>query len=132
MFGKIRVSEDSALYLYAFPYLRSTSPLWYALAPDPVGIVAFLKDEVTSSLEGLMAVSDFTRGVKARVVMAVMGKTFTNFGLGENTLRLFQNRIEKLGCTLKVQEMKQLAPDEIRETLGNVVHQFLEREVKPS
>ncbi len=130
MFGKIRISDDSALYLYVFPYLRSTSPLWYALAPDPVGIVAFLKDEVTSSLEGLMAISDYTRGVKARVVMAVMGKSFTNFGLGENTLRLFQNRIEKLGCVLKVQEMKQLSSEEIRETLVNIVQQYLEREGK--
>jgi CheY-like chemotaxis protein len=128
MFGKIRVGEDSALYLYVFPYIRSTSPLWYSLAPDPVGIVAFLKDEITSSLEGLMAVSDYTRGAKARVVMAVMGKTFTNFGLGENTLRLFQNRIEKLGCVLKVQEMKTLSPEEIRDTLVNVVRQYIERE----
>jgi CheY-like chemotaxis protein len=130
MFGKIRISDDSALYLYVFPYLRATSPLWYALAPDPVGIAAFMKDEVSSSLEGLMAVSDYTRGVKARVVMAVMGKTFTNFGLGENTLRLFQNRIEKLGCALKVQEMKQLSPEEIRETLVSIVQQYLEREGK--
>lgn len=130
MFGKIRVGEDSALYLYVFPYLRSTSPLWYALAPDPVGIVAFLKDEVTSSLEGLMAVSDYTRGARAKVVMAVMGKTFTNFGLGENTLRLFQNRVEKLGCSLKVQEMKQLSPEEIRETLAGIVQQYIEREAK--
>ncbi|HEY3490716.1 MAG TPA: DUF4388 domain-containing protein [Candidatus Deferrimicrobiaceae bacterium] len=130
MFGKIRLSEESAIFLYVFPYLRATSPLWYSLAPNPIGIVAFLKDEVSSSLEGLMAVSDYTRGAKARVVMAVMGKTFTNFGLGENTLRLFQNRIEKLGCALKVQEMKQLSSEEIRESLSVVVQQYLEREGK--
>lgn len=126
MFGKIRAGEGAHLLLYAFPYLRSTSPLWYALAPHPIGIVAFLKDEVSSSIESLMAVSDYTRGAEARVVLAVMGKTFTNFGMGENTLRLFQNRIEKLGCTLKVQEMEQLSPEEIREALSQIVRRYLE------
>ncbi|MBI5419108.1 MAG: DUF4388 domain-containing protein [Deltaproteobacteria bacterium] len=130
MFGKIRLGEDSSLCLYAFPYLRSTSPIWYAIAPRPVGIIAFLKDEVSSSLEGLLAVSDYTRGADARVVLAVMGKTFTNFGLGENTLRLFQNRVEKLGCFLKVQEMEQLSPGEIRDALARVVRQYLEGETK--
>lgn len=127
MFGKIRVGDGGSLHLYVFPYIRSTSPIWYSLAPQPIGILAFLKDEVTSSLEGLMAVSDYTRGTRARVVMAVMGKTFTNFGLGENTLRLFQNRVEKLGCTLKVQEMEELSPGEIREAFSRVVRQYLER-----
>ncbi len=126
MFGKLRFGEGSHLLLYAFPYMRSTSPLWYALAPRPIGIIAFLKDEVSSSIESLMAVSDYTRGVEARVVLAVMGKTFTNFGMGENTLRLFQNRIEKLGCALKVQEMEQLSPEEIREAVSGVVRQYLE------
>ena len=126
MFGKLRSGEGSHLLLYAFPYVRSTSPLWYALAPHPIGIVAFLKDEVSSSIESLMAVSDYTRGAEAKVVLAVMGKTFTNFGMGENTLRLFQNRIEKLGCSLKVQEMEQLSPEEIREALSRIVRQYLE------
>lgn len=130
MFGKLRSGEGSHLLLYAFPYIRSTSPLWYALAPHPIGIVAFLKDEVSSSIESLMAVSDYTRGAEARVVLAVMGKTFTNFGMGENTLRLFQNRIEKLGCSLKVQEMEQLSPEEIREALTRVVRQYLEGPAK--
>ncbi len=128
MFGRIKLGGLNSLMLYAFPYLRSISPIWYAIAPRPVGIIAFLKDEVSSSLEGLMAVSDYTRGVDARVVMAVMGKSFTNFGLGENTLRLFQNRVEKLGCSLKVQEMDQLSPVEIREALARVVRQYLEEE----
>ena len=125
-FGRIRAGEGNFLLLYAFPYLRSSSPIWYSLAPRPAGIVAFLKDEVSSSLEGLLAVSDYTRGAEVRVVLAVMGKTFTNFGLGENTLRLFQNRLEKLGCILKVKEMEQLSPEEIRDALGRVVRQYLE------
>src|SRR5512134_381763 len=129
-FGRIRVGDGNFLLLYAFPYLRSSSPIWYALAPRPAGIIAFLKDEVSSSLEGLLAVSDYTRGTDARVVLAVMGKTFTNFGLGENTLRLFQNRVEKLGCILKVKEMEQLSPGEIRDALGRVVRQYLEGEKK--
>ncbi len=128
MFGKMRVGEGSHLLLYVFPYLRSTSPLWYALAPCPVGVVAFLKDEVSSSLEALQAVSDFTKGTDARVVMAVMGRSFTNFGLGENTLRLFQKRVEKLGCTLKVQRLDQISPGEIRDALAQVVSQYLQEE----
>jgi hypothetical protein len=128
MFGRIRVGQGTSLMLYALPYLRSTSPLWYAIAPRPVGIIAFLKDEVSSSLEGLLAVSDYTRGADAGVVLAVMGKTFTNFGLGENTLRLFQNRVEKLGGSLKVQEMERLSPEEIRDALARVVRQYLEGE----
>jgi CheY-like chemotaxis protein len=128
MFGRIRVGGGNSLLLYAFPYLRSTAPIWYAIAPRPVGIIAFLKDEVSSSLAGLLAVSDYTRGTDARVVLAVMGKTFTNFGLGEHTLRLFQNRVEKLGCILKVQEMEQLSPAEIRDALARVVRQYIEGE----
>lgn len=126
MFGRLRVGEGSSVLLYAFPYIRSISPLWYALAPRPLGIIAFLKDEVSSSLEALLAVSDYTRGAEARVVLAVMGKTFTNFGLGENTFRLFQNRVETLGCSLKVHEMERLSPEEIREALGRVVRQYLD------
>jgi CheY-like chemotaxis protein len=127
-FGRIRVGEKNSLLLFAFPYLQSATPVWYAIAPRPVGIIAFLKDEVSSSLEGLIAVSDYTRGADARVVLAVMGKSFTNFGLGENTLRLFQNRVEKLGCALKVQEMEKLSAGEIREALATVVRQYLEGE----
>ncbi len=125
MFGRMRVGEGAHLLLYVFPYLRSTSPLWYALAPCPLGVVAFLKDEVSSSLEALQAVSDFTKGSDARVVLAVMGRSFTNFGLGEHTLRLFQSRVEKLGCTLKVQRLDRISPEEIRDALAQVVSQYL-------
>jgi len=121
MFGTLRIGGGASLRMYAFPYIRSTSPLWYALAPRPIGIIAFLKDEVSSSLEGLLAVSDYTRGASARVVLAVMGKTFTNFGLGEHTFGLFQKRVEALGCNLKVQEMERLSPSEIRDSLAHVV-----------
>jgi CheY-like chemotaxis protein len=128
VFGNLRIGEDSRLLLYVFPYLRSTSPLWYALAPHPLGVLAFLKDEVSSSLESLLAVSDYTKGTDARVVLAVMGRSFTNFGLGENTLRLFQNRVEKLGCTLKIQKLEQLSPEEVRDSLASVVRQYLQGE----
>jgi len=127
-FGRLRVGDKSCVLLYTFPYLRSVSPLWYSLAPSPLGIVVFLQDELTGSLENLMAVSDFTRGVSARVVLAIMGKTFTEFGLGENTLRLFRNRVERLGCTLKVREMDQVTAEEIRDSLGAVIRQHLEGE----
>jgi hypothetical protein len=128
MFGNLRIGEDSRLLLYVFPYLRSTSPLWYALAPHPIGVVAFLKDEVSSSLESLLALSDYTKGSDARAVLAVIGRSFTNFGVGENTLRLFQNRVEKLGCSLKIQKLEQLSPEEIRDSLASVVHQYLQGE----
>lgn len=127
-FGSVRIGEKSSLRLYAFPYLRDTSPLWYALAPRPLGIVAFLKDEVSSSLEALLAVSEYTRGADIRTVLAILGRGFTNFGLGANTVRLFQSRIEKLGCTLKIRELEKVSPEEIRESLGRVVRQYLERE----
>src|SRR3972149_2669389 len=79
VFGELTIGEGSHLLLYVFPYLRSTSPLWYALAPRPLGVLAFLKDEVSSSLEALLAVSDYTKGSDARVVLAVMGKSETTF-----------------------------------------------------
>lgn len=126
MFGRINVGETKSLLLYAFPYLRSTSPAWYAFAPRPLGIIAFMKDEMYGSLEGLIAVSDYAQGAEARMVLAVMGKAFANFGLGENTLRMFQSRVEKLGCSLKVQEMEQLSPVDIRESVTQVVRQYLE------
>ncbi len=91
-------------------------------------IVVFLTDEMSDSLENLMAVSDYTRGVSARVVLAVMGTSFADFGLGENTLRLFRNRVERLGCALKVRAMEQITAEEIRDSLGAVIRQYLEGE----
>ena len=128
MFGRLRVGEKCSVRLYAFPYLRALSPLWYALAPSPLGIVVFLKDEMSGSLESLMAISDYTRGVSARVVLAVMGTSFSDFGLGENTLRLFRNRVERLGCALKVRAMEQVSAEEIRDSLAAVIRKFLEGE----
>ena len=125
---RLRVGEKSSIRLYAFPYLRVLSPLWYTLAPSPLGIVVFLKDEMSGSLESLMAVSDYTRGVSARVVLAVMGNSFADFGIGENTLRLFRNRVERLGCALKVRAMEQVTAEEIRDSLAAVIRQFLEGE----
>jgi CheY-like chemotaxis protein len=132
LLGRIRIGEEGSLHLYTFPYVRSTSPLWYATAPAPIGVMAFFKDEVTNSLEGLLAVSDYTRGTRTGVVMAVMGKSFTNFGLGENTLRLFQNRVERMGCTLRVQQMDRLSPEEIREALSRLVQQYVGKEGAPA
>jgi hypothetical protein len=128
MFGRLRVGEHCSVRLYAFPYLRVLSPLWYTLAPSPLGIVVFLKNEMSGSLESLMAISDYTRGVSARVVLVVMGNSFADFGLGENTLRLFRNRVERLGCALKVRAMEQVTAEEIRDSLATVIRQFLEAE----
>jgi CheY-like chemotaxis protein len=128
MFGRLLIGEKGSIRLYAFPYLRALSPLWYSLAPSPLGIVVFLADEMSGSLESLMAVSDYTRGVSARVVLAVMGNTFADFGIGENTLRLFRNRVERLGCSLKVRAMEQITGEEIRDSLVGVIRQFLDLE----
>jgi len=128
MFGRLLIGEKGSIRLYAFPYLRALSPLWYSLAPSPMGIVVFLADEMSGSLESLMAVSDYTRGVSARVVLAVMGNAFADFGIGENTLRLFRNRVERLGCSLKVRAMEQITAEEIRDSLVGVIRQFLELE----
>ncbi len=128
MFGCLHVGKNCSIRLYAFPYLRVLSPLWYTLAPSPLGIVVFLKDEMSGSLESLMAVSDYTRGVSARVVLAVMGDSFADFGIGENTLRLFRNRVERLGCALKVRSMGQVTAEEIRDSLTAVIRQYLEGE----
>ncbi len=128
-FGRLRVSENCSILLNAFPYLRSISPLWYSLAPCPLGIVVFLKDGLTGSLENLMAVSEFTRGTSSRVLLALTGKAFTDFGLGENTLRLFRNRVERLGCALDVREMEDVSASWIRDCLVSVISKSLEVEV---
>ena len=57
-----------------------------------------------------------------------MGKSFTNFGLGENTLRMFQSRVEKLGCSLRIQRLEQISPEEIRESFVQLVQQYLREE----
>jgi CheY-like chemotaxis protein len=131
-FGRLRVGEKSSVLLHAFPYQRTVSPLWYALAPSPLGIVIFLENEMTGSLENLMAVSDYARGTSTRALLAVAGKGFTEFGLGENTLRLFRNRVERLGCTLRIREMEQVTASEIRDSLAAVIRQSLEGEREPA
>ena len=128
MFGRLRLGENGSVRLYAFPYLRVLSPLWYTLAPSPMGIVVFLEDGMPGALESLMTISDYTRGVSARVVLAVMGRSFPDFGLGENTLRLFRNRLERLGCILKVRAMQQITAEEIRDSLATVIRHFLDGE----
>ncbi len=125
-FGRLRVGEGGSIVLHAFPHQRAVSPLWYSLAPAPLGIVVFLEDEMTGSLENLMAVSDYARGTATRVLLAVTGKSFAEFGLGENTLRLFRNRVERMGCALKIREMQQVSPTEIRDSLATVLRQALE------
>ncbi len=132
MFGRLSVGQKHSIRLYAFPFLRPLSPLWYNLAPSPLGIVVFLNDEMSGSFESLMSVSDYTRGVSARVVLAVMGKNFSDFGIGENTLQLFRNRIERLGCSLKVHPMNQVTTEEIRDSLAAVIRQYLESEKEGS
>jgi hypothetical protein len=57
-----------------------------------------------------------------------MGNSFADFGIGENTLRLFRNRVERLGCALKVRAMEQVTAEEIRDSLAAVIRQFLEVE----
>ncbi len=125
-FGRLRLSDGCSILLNAFPYMRSISPLWYSLAPSPLGIVVFLRDGLTGSLENLMAVSEFTRGTSTRVLLALPGKAFTEFGLGENTLRLFRSRVERLGCALQVREMGEISPGWIRDSLVSVIRQSLE------
>jgi len=125
-FGRLRLSDACSIRLNAFPYMRSISPLWYSLAPSPIGIVVFLKDGLTGSLENLMAVSEFTRGTSTRVLMALTGKAFTDFGLGENTLRLFRNRVERLGCALQVREMGEITPEWARDALVSLIRQSME------
>ncbi|MEW6721522.1 MAG: DUF4388 domain-containing protein [Thermodesulfobacteriota bacterium] len=126
-FGRLQVA-DCPIALHAFPYLRSISPLWYSLAPSPLAIVVLLKEGLSDSLENLMAVSEFTRGSGARVLMALTGKGFSEFGLGENTLRMFRNRVERLGGSLEVREMERAAPEAIRDAVASVIGKSLEGE----
>lgn len=124
-FGRIREGEEDSLLLYAFPCFRASSPLWYAVAPRPLGIVAFLEDEAPESIESLMAVSEYARGANAGCVLAVTKKAASGFEIGKNTLRMFRNHMEKLGCPLRVQETEQLSAEEIRRALAGVVRQYL-------
>jgi CheY-like chemotaxis protein len=125
-FGRLRVSETCSIFFNAFPYQRSISPLWYSLAPSPIGVVVFLKDGLTGSLENLMAVSEYMRGTSSGVLLALTGKAFTDFGLGENTLRLFRNRVERLGCALEVREMEEMTAEWIRNCLVSVIRRSME------
>ncbi len=124
-FGRVRGGDGASLLLYSFPYLQSTSPVWYAVAPRPLGILALLADEAADSLDGLMAVSEYARGANAGCVLALLKKTSSDFGIGRNTLRLFRNHLEKLGCVLRVQEMEELSGEEIRRAMTGIVRQYL-------
>jgi hypothetical protein len=93
-----------------------------------MGIIVVLMDGLTGSLENLMSVSEFTRGTSTRVLMALTGKGYSEVGLGENTLRLFRNRVERLGASLKVREMEHVSSEEIRDSLVEVIRQSLEGE----
>jgi len=130
-FGILHVVEDCAVILHAFPVKRSVSPLWYSLAPAPLGIIVFLKDELSGSLENLMAISEFTRGSGARVLMALTRKGFTDFGLGENTIKMFRNRVERLGGALEIREFEQMTPEGIRDCITAVIQKAMQGEEAP-
>jgi len=117
VFGRLHLSENEPILLNVFPYQRHISPLWYSLAPDPVGIVVFLKDGVNWSLENLMAVFEFAKGTSTGALLAVTDKAFSGFSFWKNTLRLFRSRLERIDCVLEVREMEEITPEFIRDCL---------------
>jgi hypothetical protein len=41
---------------------------------------------------------------------------------------MFQSRVEKLGCSLRIQRLEQISPEEIREAFVQLVQQYLREE----
>ena len=128
VFGRLNLPGSEPILLNVFPYQRFLSPLWYSLAPDPVGIVVLIKDSVGWSLENLMAVFEFAKGTSAVAMLAVTDKAFSGFSFWKNTLRLFRSRLERIDCMLEVREMEEITPAFIRECLLSVLSGFPDSE----
>ena len=119
--GRLQLLESDPIILNVFPHQRYISPLWYSLAPDPAGIVVFLKDGESGLLENLKAVSEFAKGTSTGVVIAVTDKAFAEPGLWENTIQWFKNRLERIGCTLEVREMESVTPEWMQECFLSIL-----------
>ena len=126
--GSLRLFECAPIILNVFPHQHCISPLWYSLAPDPAGVVVFLKDDANGLLENLKAVAEFVKGTSTGVVLAVTDKAFMESGLWENTMQWFKNRLERIGCTLEVSEMEGVTSEWMRECLLSILRRPREEE----
>ncbi len=113
-FGYLNVGEEARIALLSFRCRKELSPLWYSISRESLGSIIFLKDEVSSSLEDLLAVSEFARAKGNGTMLGIMSRSVSNFGLGENYLSLFRKRAEKLGCELIVREVDEISFNEIQ------------------
>jgi CheY-like chemotaxis protein len=125
IFGYLHVGEKARIALMSYRCRREFSPLWHAISARSIGVIVILKDEMSSSLEDLLAVSEFARSTGSGQVLGIMSKSFTNFGLGDNTLSLFKKRAEKLHCSIKIKEMDDLTPSEIQTSVQEVMKRHI-------
>lgn len=125
IFGYLQIGENARIALLSYRCKREFSPLWNAISARSIGVIVILKDEVSSSLEDLVAVSEFARSTGSGQVLGIMSKSFTNFGLGDNTLSLFKKRAEKLRCTIKIKEMDELTAGEIQASVQDVIKKHI-------
>lgn len=131
IFGYLHVGENARIALLSYRCRRELSPLWNAISAKSIGVIVFLKDEMSSSLEDLLAVTEFARSSGCGQVLGIMSKSFTNFGLGDNTLSLFKKRAEKLHCAIKIKEMEDLTAVEIQDSVHEVMRKHIEKLEKP-
>lgn len=127
MFGYLNVGEQARLALMSFRLRREHSPLWYAISRSTAGVIVILQDEMTSSLEDLLAVSEFAKNIGCGTILGVKSKSFSNFGLGDNTLSLYKKRAEKMGCSIKIKEMEVLSSQEIQSSVQEVLRKYMAR-----
>ncbi len=126
VFGYLNVGENSKIALLSFMYRRELSPLWYAISRESLGSILILKDEASSSLEDLLAVSEYARAKGNGTMIGIMSRKLSNFGLGSNYLTLFHQRVEKLGCQLILREVDEISSDEIKYGVKEILRKNLE------
>lgn len=126
VFGYLHIGKNARIALLSFLCRREFSPMWHAMSSRSIGVILILKDEMSSSLEDLLAVSEFAKSTGSGQVLGIMSKSFTNFGLGDNTLNLFKKRAAKLRCAIKIKEMDELTPGEIQASLQEVIRKHID------
>ncbi|RMG56747.1 MAG: hypothetical protein D6713_10945, partial [Deltaproteobacteria bacterium] len=135
-FGYLNLGEKSRVALLSFRTKKEFSPLWHTVSFGTLGTIVLLKDEVSSSIEDLLAVTEFARVRGIPNILGIVGRDFSSFGMGSNYLKLLTQRVEKLGSNIYIKEVETITPetiqDAVRESLELYLDTWEKRDDRPS
>ncbi len=125
-FGYLNLGEKSKIALLSFRTRKEFSPLWHTASNGAIGTIVLLKDEVSSSIEDLLAVTEFARVKGIHSILGIIGRDFSNFGLGDNFIKLLKQRVLKLGSNINIREVERITPESIQDAVRETLELYIQ------